>query len=178
MTTAAVSMETLVQRAQGGDRSAFAEVYRRSVDRIYGLCLRMTADPDRAAELTQDAFVRAWERLDSFRGDSRFSTWMHRLAVNVVLQERRTRAGRERWVEPTPDVERYAAQARGAFTETRIDLERALATLPERAREALVLRDIEGFKYREVAVMTGVAVGTVKAQVHRARQLLKEVLER
>ncbi|MEZ4417156.1 MAG: sigma-70 family RNA polymerase sigma factor [Gemmatimonadota bacterium] len=173
-----MTTDALVRRAQSGDRSAFAEVYRRTVDRIYGLCLRMTADADRAEELTQDSFVRAWERLGSFRGDAKFSTWMHRLAVNVVLQDRRTRADRQQKVVSDPDVERYGAVAKDAFPETRIDLERALAHLPERAREALVLRDIEGFKYREVAVMTGVAVGTVKAQVHRARQMLKEVLDR
>ncbi len=171
------TIEQLVQQASRGDREAFAEVYDRCVGRVYALCLRMTGDPERAEELVQDSFVRAWEKLGSFRGESRFTTWLHRLTVNEVLRERRSRTARERHLVDAPDEERYVATVRNVFPGTRIDLERALSTLPDRARQALVLRDIEGFKYREVAVMTGVAVGTVKAQVHRARQMMREVLE-
>jgi RNA polymerase sigma-70 factor, ECF subfamily len=173
-----VSVEELVVRSRNGDTRAFEQVYRRMVGRVYALCLRMTADPRRAEELTQDVFVRAWERLDSFRGESRFSTWLHRLAVNVVIQERRTegrRGGRE---QPMGDPELLVAEARRAMPGTRIDLERAIAGLPAGAREMLVLRDIEGYRYQEMADLRGVALGTVKAQIHRARKLLREALER
>lgn len=167
----------LVRRAQDGDTRAYEQLYRELVDRIYAVCLRMTADSDRAMELTQDTFVRAWERLSSFRGDSRFSTWVHRIAVNVVLQDRRSRSRRETMVSTTDDLERYGTAAAEAMPGTRIDLERALAVLPPRAREALILRDVKGYKYREVADLTGTAVGTVKAQVHRARKLMREALD-
>ncbi len=173
-----LSTEVLVRRAQQGDPDAYEGVYRRLSGRVYGLCLRMTADPQRAEELTQDAFVRAWERLGSFRGDSRVSTWLHRLTVNLVLQSRRSDSRRASREAPLPDDERYAGMVREAFPGTRIDLERAIAGLPEKARRVLVLRDVEGYKYREVAQMVGVTVGTVKAQIHRARKLLKEALER
>ena len=175
--TANPTIEELVQQASQGDRAAFGKVYERCVDRVYALCLRMTGNAEKAEELVQDAFVRAWEKLGSFRGDSRFTTWLHRLTVNEVLRERRSRSTREKYLNDAPDIDVYSAAARDAFPGTRIDLEKALSRLPDRARQALVLRDIEGFKYREVAVMTGVAVGTVKAQVHRARQMMREALE-
>jgi RNA polymerase sigma-70 factor (ECF subfamily) len=170
------STEALVRQAQQGDPEAYEQVYRRLAGRVYALCLRMTADGQRAEELTQDAFVRAWERLGSFRGDSRFSTWLHRLTVNLVLQDRRTQARRAGREAPMP--EGYAGAVREAFPGTRIDLERGIAALPDGARQVLVLRDVQGYKYREVAEMVGVTVGTVKAQIHRARKLLRETLER
>lgn len=139
----------------------------------------MCADRARAEELTQDAFVRAWERLSSFRGESRFSTWLHRLTVNVVLES--TRAD-QRWhlrflpEESVSDREARASTGPAGRIEARLDLERAVASLPPGARMVLVLRDIEGYRYREVAEMTGLAIGTVKAQIHRARRLLRERL--
>lgn len=172
-----ISTEALVRKAQGGDGEAYEAVYRRLAGRVYALCLRLTADEQRAEELTQDAFVRAWERLGSFRGDSRFSTWLHRLTVNLVLQDRRTSARRASREEPLRE-DAYLRAVREAFPGTRIDLERGIAALPEGARRVLVLRDIQGYKYREVAEMVGVTVGTVKAQIHRARKLLREMLER
>ncbi len=173
-----VTTEALVRRAQQGDPDAYEAVYRRLSGRIYGLCLRMTADAQQAEELTQDAFVRAWEKLGSFRGDSQFSTWLHRLTVNLVLQTRRSAGRRASREEPLPDDDRYMGSVREAFPGTRIDLERAIAGLPEGARKVLVLRDVQGYKYREVADLVGVTVGTVKAQIHRARKLLREALER
>jgi len=170
--------EALVRRAQEGDVRAFEEVYRRLSGRVYALCLRMSADPDLAEEWTQDVFVRAWEKLDSFRGESRFSTWLHRLAVNLILQHRRSagrRSAREVTVE---DLSRYAVEAERAMPGTRVDLERAIAALPPGARELLILRDIEGYPYQEMAQLKGIALGTVKAQIHRARTLLREALER
>lgn len=176
--SSAETVENLVGRAQSGDALAFEEVYRRTADRVYALCLRMCADAEEAAELMQDAYVRAWERLESFRGDSQFMTWLHRLTVNVVLQSRRTK-GRRRAREVTEvDLERYGRTAVAAMPGTRVDLERAIAALPEKARAVLVLRDVQGYRYDEIADMTGVSLGTVKAQIHRARKLVQEALER
>lgn len=169
-------MEALVRRAQGADREAFEAVYRRTVERIYALCLRMSGDADDATELVQDVYVRAWQRLRSFRGDSLFTTWLHRVAINAVLQDRRTRARRSSREVTAPELERFGRAAREAMPGTRVDLERAIAALPDKARRVLVLRDIEGYKYEEIARMTGVSLGTVKAQIHRARGLVKEAL--
>ncbi len=169
-------LEALVGRAQGEDRDAFEAVYRRTVDRVYALCLRMSGDADRATELVQDVYVRAWQRLRSFRGESLFTTWLHRVAVNAVLQDRRSRARRSSREVTAPELERFGRAARVAMPGTRVDLERAIAALPDKARRVLVLRDIEGYKYEEIAHMTGVSLGTVKAQIHRARGLVKEAL--
>ena len=168
----------LIQRAQGGDSRAFEELYRTHVDRVYGLCLRMSADRERAEQLTQDTFVRCWEKLGTFRGESRFSSWLYRMAVNVVLNDQRARKRRNLRLESTGDLGGYGRAApQGARDET-IDVERALAGLPEAARTVLVLYGIEGYKYREIAEMTGLAEGTVKAQIHRARKLLEAALHK
>ena len=174
----ALDLETLVTRAQAGDPRAFEAVYRRTVDRVYAVCLRMCGDADEAGERVQDAYVRAWERLSSFRGESLFTTWLHRLTVNQVLEARRSSGRRRAREQAEPDLERFARVAVTAMPGTRVDLERAIAGLPEKARQVLVLRDVEGFKYDEIAEMTGVTLGTVKAQIHRARGLMKEALER
>lgn len=171
-----VSTETLVLQAQGGDTRAFEALYRRLVGRIFALCLRMSGDAQKAEELTQDVFVRAWERMESFRGDSKFTTWLHRLAVNVVLQAGRTKGRREARETLVADPEEYLGRVTREMPGTRVDIERAIATLPEGARTVLVLRDIEGYKYDEIAEMQGVALGTVKAQIHRARKMMREKL--
>ena len=171
-------VDRMVRRAQGGDPDAFEGVYRAHVGRIHALCLRMSGDAQQAESLTQDVFVRAWEKLSSFRGDSQFSTWLHRLAVNVVLQDRRSRGRRQAREKTVENLEHYATAARQAMPGTKVDLERAIAGLPAGAKEVLVLRDVQGFKYREIAELTGVTLGTVKAQIHRARALVQEALER
>ncbi len=169
-------IEDLVRSAQDGDVQAFELLYRRTSERVYAVCLRMTGDTERATELVQDVFVRVWEKLPGFRGESRFTTWLHRLTVNLVLQDRRSRGRREAREVGTADLERFGRVARRSMPGTRIDLERAIAGLPEKARRVLVLRDVEGYKYDEIARMTGVSLGTVKAQIHRARGLVKEAL--
>ena len=169
---------SLVRRVQGGDARAFEELYRTHVDRVYALCLRMSADRERAERLTQDTFVRCWEKLGTFRGESRFSSWLYRMAVNVVLNDQRSRSRRHLRLESTGDLGSYGRAVAEGVTEETIDVERALAGLPEAARTALVLYGIEGYKYREIAEMTGLAEGTVKAQIHRARRLLEEALGR
>jgi len=172
------NLKELVRRAQDGDAQAFEAVYRASTGRIFALCLRMSSDSQHAEELTQDVFVRAWQKLHLFRGDSQFSTWLHRLAVNVVLQDRRSRGRRRSRELSSGDLEVYGAQAVSAMPGTRVDLERAIAGLPKGAKTVLVLRDVQGYKYNEIAEITGVSLGTVKAQIHRARALVKEALER
>jgi len=176
--TVPVAERALVRAAQGGDLAAFEALYRASAAMVYAICLRMTAEAARAEELTQDAFVRAWERLATFRGESAFSTWLVRLAVNVALSERRRRRrGDDRLTFPA-DLEPIAGAAAGGHPAVAMDLERAIAALPEGARRVFVLHDVEGYEHAEIARLTGVAVGTSKAQLHRARRLLREVLER
>jgi RNA polymerase sigma-70 factor (ECF subfamily) len=168
-----------VEKAQAGDRLAFEQLYRSHCDRIYALCWRMCGgDRGLAEDMVQEAFVRAWSKLDLFRGDSKFGTWLHRLTVNVVLSDRRIRVKRlqvER--EMVDDVERTLVGDRDVFAGLRKDLEAAIAGLPERARTVLVLYDIEGYRHKEIAQMTGMAVGSSKAQLHRARKLVREVLK-
>ena len=171
------STGALVEKAQAGDSQAFEALYRRLVGRVYALCLRMARDAQRAEELTQDVFVRAWERLGSFRGESKFTTWLHRLAVNVVLQDGRSKGRREAREELTADPGEYLGRVTEVFPGTRMDLERAIASLPEGARKVLVLRDVYGYKYDEIAKMQDVALGTVKAQIHRARKMMREKLK-
>jgi RNA polymerase sigma-70 factor, ECF subfamily len=183
----------LVERARTGDVDAFEHLYRRQVGRVYALCLRMTADAGRARELTQTVFIRAWDRLGAFRGDSQLSSWLHRIAVNEMLVEARTdRRRRARVVLADDDLADAPNGDSGAQadapnrtgitlpedTETRIDLERAIAGLPPGARTVFVLHDIEGYRHEEISRMTGSAEGTLRAQLHRARKLLMEALSR
>ena len=183
----------LIERARAGDVAAFEQVYRREVGRVYALCLRMTADAQRARELTQTVFVRAWDRLGSFRGDSQLSSWLHRIAVNEVLIDARTERRRRARVVLAEDEgatsddndepdQRDAPRSTGITlpvdTESRIDLERAIGKLPPGARTVFVLHDIEGYRHEEISRMTGSAEGTSRAQLHRARKLLMEALSR
>jgi RNA polymerase sigma-70 factor (ECF subfamily) len=166
----------LVRRACAGEREAFDELYHRNVERVYAVCLRMTADVRLAERLTQDSFVRAWRKLGTFRGESAFSSWLHRLAVNVVLEYGRRERRRTARVESVASPDEWERPASGASPGLAVDLERAIARLPPGARTVLVLHDIEGYKHEEIAAMTGTAVGTTKAQLHRARRLLRERL--
>ncbi|MDX1461230.1 MAG: sigma-70 family RNA polymerase sigma factor [Xanthomonadales bacterium] len=171
--------EDCVNRARDGDTAAFERLYRAHRDRIYALCWRLCGgDAATADDLLQDAFVRAWNKLHLFRGDSSFGTWMHRLAANVALSDRRTRMRRVRREQPMNEaVERTARGAKDVTQGLRADLEQAISGLPERARTVLVLFDIEGYRHEEISKMTGMAVGSSKAQLHRARKLVREALE-
>ncbi len=168
-------MPALVRRAAAGDVAAFEQLYRQHVGRLYGTILRLVGrDRARAEELTQEAFVRAWQKLASFRHESAFSTWLHRLGVNTALMDLRARRDDE-----TTDDAALATAAGGAVpfcAGERADLERAVAALPPRARAVLVLHDVEGFKHEEIAAELGMAVGSSKAQLHRARGLLRRAL--
>lgn len=174
----------LARQAAGGDLRAFERLYRLHAGRVLGLCSRLcNGDRARAEGLAQDAFVRAWERIGSFRGEAAFGTWLHRLTVNVVLGEKRLL---KRWVsfeEESPDGragdETREAPLAATHTDVglRMDLERAVARLPKGARTVLFLHDVEGYRHEEISQLTGIAVGTSKAQLHRARRLLKEWLQ-
>jgi RNA polymerase sigma-70 factor (ECF subfamily) len=166
----------LVSRAQAGDMAAFEELYRRNVGRVYALCMRMAGDASLAEELAQDVFVRAWERLGTFRGESAFSSWLHPLTVNVALSERRARRRRVARVMTTDDLTPFEKPTRTAGPEAGLDLEKALDALPPGARSVFVLHDVEGYRHQEIAEMTGVAEGTSKAQLHRARRMMRETL--
>ena len=171
-----VSEAADVALAASGDQRAFERLYRLHVARIHSLARRMVAgdgDPD---ELTQDIFVRAWERLGTYRGEAAFSTWLHRLAVNAILNWRRSEAGARGRIEEGADAELIAG--RPPASGEGLDLENAIAKLPPGARQVFVLHDVEGFKHEEIATMTGVTPGTSKAQLHRARMLLRAHLER
>ena len=165
--------------AAAGDRTAFERLYRRHVDRVFTLCVRMAGDRTRAEELTQDVFVRAWEKLHLFRGDSSFGTWIHRLAVNVVLNARKSEGRRWSRVEDDEEgdgVDRIASVP--SAPGDRMDLDAAIAKLPPGARRVFTLHDVEGYKHEEIAEMLGVTSGATKAQLHRARLLLREALNR
>jgi len=166
----------LVRAAQDGDLVAFEQLYRDNVRRVFALCFRLAGSPDLAEELTQDVFVRAWQKLPTFRGESALSTWLHPLAVNVALSERRSRRRRLARVTPTDDLAPFEKPVKGPGPEAGLDLDKALTLLPDGARAIFVLHDVEGYKHEEIAEMTGVAPGTSKAQLHRARRLLREAL--
>jgi len=165
----------LVRAAGLGDTRAFETLYRRHSRRVFAVVWRLSGgQAARAEDLVQEAFIRAWQALPNFRFESAFSTWLHRLAVNTALMEIRSRAGNEDRETDDAALEIMATHdTAGQRTRERIDLERAVATLPERARAVLVLHDIEGWKHEEIAAELGMAVGTSKAQLHRARNLLR-----
>lgn len=166
----------LVQRAARGDVGAYEQVYREHVERIFGLCLRMTRDRGEAEELVQDVFVRVWEKLGSFRGGSAFSTWLHRVAVNTVIEKLRSQARWRHRHDDEMDPEAVTDNALMRLSGADVDLERAISKLPVQARMVFLLHDVEGHKHREIADMTGLATGTCKAHLHRARQLLRATL--
>jgi RNA polymerase sigma-70 factor (ECF subfamily) len=165
-----------VSAAAAGDTRAFEALYRRHAGHVHGVIWRLVGGVHaRAEELVQETFVRAWQRLDGFRHESRFATWLHRLAVNTALMD--LRASRSR---PQASEEPLEPEAIGGHRENPglgLDLERAVAALPPRARAVLVLHDVEGWQHQEIALELGMAVGTSKAQLHRARQLLRRYLD-
>ena len=166
----------LVQDAQGGDLVAFERLYRENERRVFALCMRLSSDPALAEELTQEVFIRAWRKLGSFRGQSAFSSWLYPLTVNVALTERRSRRRRLARIVPTDDVTTLEPPTPAPTPETGFDLEKAMVGLPPGARRVFVLHDVEGRTHEEIASLLGLAPGTSKAQLHRARKLLRKAL--
>jgi RNA polymerase sigma-70 factor, ECF subfamily len=185
VTTAAVALtgegsetragrETDVALAAAGDASAFERLYRTHVAKVHSLTRRMLGS-DQADEVTQDIFVRTWQKLGTFRGESAFGTWLHRLALNVVIERRRAFAMRRERVADDPSALDLAIVP-PARTDLRVDFEQAIEQLPPGAREIFVLHDIEGYKHREIAGLLDITAGTSKRQLHRARMLLRQHL--
>ncbi len=171
-----IDEQVWVERAQQADTAAFESLYRLHVDRVYGLCLRMTGNPSEAEDCTQEAFIQAWNKLSKFRGDSAFSTWMHRIAVNSVLgRMRKARRELDRMqavtdISPAPET----VGDGGNFE----DLQNAVDDLPDGARHVFVLHAVYGYSHDETGNMLGIAAGTSKAQLHRAKRLLAQQLKK
>lgn len=171
------AVDDAVRRARAGDVDAFGIVYRVHAPAIHALCRRMSGNENDARELVQDVFVRAWEKLASFRGESALRTWLHRLGVNVILERlRATRRDALRFADDAGDVP-AVGPALDRRLDARIDLAAALDRLPNGSRTVLVLHDIEGYSHEEIAAMTGIAPGTSRAQLWRARRHLSRVLD-
>ncbi len=166
-----------VAAAAKGDRRAFERLYRLHVDRVFSICARMLGDRVAAEEVTQDVFVRVWEKLPGFRGESAFTTWLHRVAVNVVLTQRKSVGVQQaRAIDDTQAID--LSPAAEVSVGDRIDLEGAIAQLPTGARRIFVLHDVEGFTHEEIGMRLGITSGGSKAQLHRARMLLRVALGR
>jgi len=165
-----------VLRAQRGDLRAFERLYRTHVGRVGGLVRRMMGT-DHAHDVTQDIFVRVWQKIGTFRGESAFGTWLHRVAVNVILQRRSAlRTERERFTSDESALDEVPGRVRTDHAD--VDVERAIERLPNGARTVFVLHDIEGFTHEEIGELLGVTSGTSKAQLHRARMILRGYLTR
>jgi len=160
-----------IEAARGGDKRAFEALYREHVGGVNGLCLRLCGgDARRAEELTQRTFIKAWQGLPRFRAQAAFGTWLHRIAVRVILDHERTPWWRRRQAQVPERVASAPEPGR------RVDLQRAVDTLPPKARRVLVLHDIEGWRHQDIAEALKISVGTSKSQLHRARKLLRERL--
>jgi RNA polymerase sigma-70 factor (ECF subfamily) len=164
-----------IRQAKRSDAKAFEALYRLHVDKIYGLCLRMTGNVSEAEDCTQEAFIQAWKKLRLFRGDSAFATWLHRIAVNSVLgRMRKSKRDQERLLAVADTSAPPRATNDGGDLQ---DLADAINSLPERARHVFVLHAVYGYSHDEAGDMLGIASGTSKAQLHRARKLLAQQLE-
>lgn len=161
----------LVSRVKQNDIQAFEQLYRLHIGRVYGLCFRLAANRELAEEFAQEAFVRAWQKIRTFRGDSAFSSWLYRLTTNLVLSHLRKKQHQLISLDDAGE----AINSREPQLETGkiMDMEQAISKLPDGARMIFVLHDIEGHQHNEIAELTGLAIGTTKAQLHRARQLLR-----
>lgn len=166
-----------VRAARDRDLTAFEHLYRRHVGRVYAIILRITANPRQAEELTQTCWLQAWQKLPFFREESQFTTWLNRIAVTTVLMDFRSHRRREARIIGLPDLEAVDQGSSPAPSGIRLDLEQAIAALPRQARAVFVLHDIEGYTHEEIAALMELQPGTTKAQLHRARQLLKEALQ-
>jgi RNA polymerase sigma-70 factor (ECF subfamily) len=172
----------LVERCRRGDLGAFEEVYRAHSGRLYSVACRMLGNTADAEDLLQEIFLAAHRKLDTYRGDAALGTWLYRLATNLCLDHLRSRAARTGHLTGTlddePGLQDAGSRGLAERTVTKMDLERAVAQLPEGCRAAFVLHDVEGLEHREVADVLGVAEGTSKSQVHKARLRLRSLLSR
>ena len=165
----------LIRQAQRNDARAFEALYRLHIDKVYGICLRMTGNVSEAEDCAQDAFIQAWNQLEKFRGDSAFSTWLHRIAVNSVLGRMRKSKREHDRIMAVAEIDHPSLET-GDTGELR-DLSEAVGRLPEGARNVFVLHAIYGYSHDETGNMLGIATGTSKAQLHRAKLLLAQQLK-
>ncbi len=175
-------MDELIERARRGDEDAFRRIYEETSGRVFALCLRMMKDDALARDLTQDTYVRAWEHLETYRGESALTTWLHTIATNACLVALRSQRRRREDSMETEQFEAILSQSGHGANEVdpvdRVALERAVAQLPDGARTVFLLHDVHGYKHEEIAEMTSTRPGTSKAHLHRARNLLRETLSR
>ena len=169
----------LVIRSLNGDRSAYEKLYRANIGKVYALCLRMCGQKELAEDLAQESFIRAWQKLDSFRGDSKFSSWLYRLTSNVVIGHLRSNS---KWQLEQYDESAHERSFADTVTNDTIsahhdEIEKALQTLPEKARVVLIMHDYLGYKHTEISEITGMAIGTSKTHLHRAKAQLKAQAE-
>jgi RNA polymerase sigma-70 factor (ECF subfamily) len=172
-----------IERAKQGDAAAFEALYNLHKRRVYSLCLRMTANTAAAEDLTQEAFLQLFRKIGTFRGESAFSTWLHRMAVNVVLMQLRKKGlaivpleENIETEEETPKKELGADDPRLAGSIDRMQLQRSIASLPPGYRMIFLLHDVEGYEHNEIAEMVGCSIGNSKSQLHKARMKLREIL--
>lgn len=162
----------MIAAVKRGDKQAYQTLYQTYIGQVYGLCYRLTGDHGLAEDATQEVFIQLWRKIDNFQGDSKFSTWLHRVTSNITISYLRKQRG---WLQRMFNIEDSAAANEIADTSTDTSaLDGYIARLPERARIVFVLHAIEGYRHEEIATMTNMAVGSSKAQFHRAKQLLKE----
>lgn len=175
----------LIRLAQQGDAAAFEGLYRLHNRRVYSLCLRMVGNTAEAEDLTQEAFLQLFRKISTFRGESAFSTWLHRLAVNVVLMKLRKKSGKETSLEQVTDPDEDSGTPRRDFgtldirlsgSLDRVNLQRAVEQLPPGYRAVFVLHDVQGFEHNEIAEIMGCSIGNSKSQLHKARMRLRDLL--
>ena len=174
-TEAIATERALIKRAQRSDARAFEALYKLHIDKVYGVCLRMTGNVSEAEDCTQEAFIQAWNKMEKFRGDSAFSTWLHRIAVNSVLGRMRKSKREQDRITAVTDVDTPKFET-GDSAEMR-DLSEAIDRLPKGARHVFVLHAVYGYSHDETGSMLGIAAGTSKAQLHRAKRLLVQQLK-
>lgn len=165
----------LVEQAIDGSSDAFKELFMKNVTRIHSFCLRISADAQLAEDLTQEVFIKAWEKLKTFKFESKFSTWLHSIAVNQFMMHLRSD---KRYSEKVEELNKEIQNLHETklTQDVRIDLQKAISKLPEQARTVLVLHDIEGYKHNEISEMMSIQAGTSKAHLHRARKILRKEL--
>jgi len=174
-----------IRLAQQGDAAAFERIYRLHSRRVYSLCLRMVGNTAEAEDLTQEAFLQLFRKIATFRGESAFSTWLHRLAVNVVLMRLRKKTGSETSLEEATEPDEESGGPRRDFGEPdlrlsgsidRVNLQRAIDELPPGYKMVFMLHDVQGYEHNEIAAIMGCSIGNSKSQLHKARMRLRELL--
>ncbi|MFD2167240.1 RNA polymerase sigma factor [Thalassotalea euphylliae] len=166
--------QALIDSAKAGDQHAFYQLYERYHKKVYALCWRMLANKDSAEDVCQEVFVQVWQKLENFHGNSKFSTWLHSVATNIVLGHIRKN---KTWLQKVFSIEEQPVEEAGQEMQEISELDKHILQLPERARLVFVLFAVEGYRHEEIATMLNMAVGSSKAQYHRARTLLRDKLE-